>query len=63
MRKLLTILILLFTMVSYEKAEPVEPKETNYLVTMKDSMRFSITPKMTQVRADSIINTFNYEKQ
>ena len=47
-------------MVSYEKAEPVETKQINYLVTMKDSMRFSISPKMTQARADSIINTFEY---
>ena len=54
------ILLIVLVMFGNESNEPImsQPEETNYRVTMSDNMRFTISPKLTPARADSIINTF-----
>ena len=54
------IILVMLVMFGNEPNEPImsQPKQTNYRVTMSDNMRFTITPKLTPARADSIIKAF-----
>ena len=54
------IILVMLVMFGNEQNEPImsQPKQTNYRVTMSDNMRFTITPKLTPARADSIIKAF-----
>jgi len=54
------IILVMLVMFGNEPTEPImsQPEETNYRVTMSDNMRFTISPKLTPARADSIINAF-----